>query len=95
MHDHEPCGVDSCPALAADDRGFCVVHAGARRAKYVLGGTRCLRCHRLIDRDEYVTEDSTVGSMTHAVCPPRRALVERKKARAKPLLETAGEPDAG
>lgn len=85
MHDHEPCGVDSCPALVASAQGFCSVHVGARRVKHVMVGTRCTLCKRLVEVEEWVTEASTLESMTHAVCPPPRARVVPKKDREKPL----------
>ena len=87
MHDHEPCGVESCAALVVSARGFCAVHERARRAKHVLSGTRCPKCLRIVEPDDWITEQSTTEHMTHAQCPPSRPAFERKKDRRKPLLE--------
>lgn len=84
----EPCGVELCPALASGDDGFCPVHRGAKVAKTVLGGTRCTDCKRLIEAGQWVTRESTATVMTHAVCPPPREYLGRKKDRWKPLLDS-------
>lgn len=88
---NEPCGVDGCPALVVTTSGLCSVHERAKRAKHVMAGTRCPLCRRLVDAEEWVTEDSTAAQMTHARCPPKRAPNGPKKDRDKPLLDSARE----
>ncbi len=85
----EPCGVVGCPSLADGEDGFCSVHRVAKRAAHVMAGTKCTRCHRLLENGEFITRDSTLEAMTHAVCPPPRPYVGRKKDRPKPLLDDA------
>jgi hypothetical protein len=87
MHDHEPCGVDGCPALVASARGFCAVHEDAKRAGHVCAGTRCPKCKRLVEAGEWITRESTLETMTHAHCPPPCQAFTRKKDREKPLLD--------
>lgn len=87
----ESCGVATCPALATGDEGFCAVHAGSNRAAHVMAGTTCPACGRPIEPGDYVTRGSTMETMTHAICPPRRPSLGRRKDRSKPLLEAAAE----
>ncbi len=90
----EPCGVDSCPAFAFGDDGFCEVHDGAKRAGHVMTGTRCPNCHRLIKTGDWLTRSSTLVDMRHAVCPPKRPSLGRKVDRVKTLFEMGASDDA-
>lgn len=88
----EPCGVTTCPAFADGDDGFCQVHDGAKRAKTVLAGTKCVACRRVIEAGDWLTRSSTSTEMTHAICPERRPALGRIKDRAKPLIEAIDAP---
>jgi hypothetical protein len=85
-HD-KPCGVVGCPALAVDVTGLCAPHSIAKRAGATMADTRCQACQRLIAVDEYVTRDSTLVEMRHAVCPPTRPYHGHKRNRTWPLFE--------
>ena len=84
----EPCGVVLCVAEADGDDGFCRVHRGAKLVKHVLAGVKCIECQRAIEQGQWVTRASTATEMTHAVCPPPREFLGRKKDRWKPLLDS-------
>lgn len=86
----EPCGVDSCPALAVDDRGLCVIHLTARRLISVMAGSRCTKCLRLLEAGDFVTAASTLVELTHVSCPPARQAAARKTDQQKPLLDAGG-----
>lgn len=83
------CAVPTCPAAPAWGEMFCAIHAGAKRAAVVMAGTKYTRCQRTIERDDWVTPDSSAAVMTHTSCPPPAPAFSRKKDRPKPLLEAA------
>lgn len=88
------CGVATCPAFAVNSDGFCSVHTGAKQAAHVPTGTRCTACNRLVDRGEWVTRESTLDVMTHALCPAPRPSWQAKRKEPKPILDACeGKPD--
>ena len=75
----EPCGVDACPAAATGRNGFCAVHEGAKRLKHVMSGSKCQKCKHALRAGEWVTRESTLDALAHAVCPTpaRRVALEQ------------------
>lgn len=53
-----------------------------------MAGARCAACDRPLEEGDWITRESTVAAMTHAVCPPKRPFYGRKRDRAHPLIDT-------
>ena len=86
------CAVRECVALVDRNGNLCPVHRDARRLDYVMSGSKCLRCGRAFEKGEWVTRESTLESPTHAVCPPKRPSLGRKRTRAPPFGEARSLP---
>jgi hypothetical protein len=82
------CAVSGCVALADRNGNQCPVHRNARRLDYVMSRSKCPCCGRDFEKGEWVTRESTLESLTHVVCPPKRPSLGRKVTRAKPLFDT-------
>lgn len=94
MHDHEPCAVENCPALAVSATGFCAAHEHAKIAFGVGVNATCTACRKPIHNGDWVTRESVLGSRRHVVCPPPKPKRVRKRDQWRPLIDEIAHPIA-